>query len=263
MIYIVLAFLIFFGFKTGFWTGIIVSVLALGFVIYKAIPTVYAFLGNSAYNKDDEEKALAFYDKAVSTGRSGAAIAITYVLMLMRTGKMDKALSVVNNIIADRKTKLQEKYTAKQYRSLIYFKQGDKEEALQDAYEIFEECKNTTMYGLLGYLKLACDEPIPETLDFCKEAYDYNDEDRDIVDNLVLAYYKNGEYDKAEELASDLVEMSPKFVEAYYHSALIATAKGDNTKAKELLEHIGECTRTALTTVSEEEIDNLKRELEK
>ena len=261
MIYIVLAFLIFFGFKTGFWTGIIVSAISLGFVIYKAIPTIYAFLGNSAYGKDDEEKALKFYDKAVATGHSGAAIAITYVLMLMRAGKMDKALTVVNNVIADRKTKIQEKYTAKQYRSLIYFKMGDSEEALQDAYEIFEECKNTTMYGLLGYLKLACDEPIAETLNFCKEAYDYNNEDRDIVDNLILAYYKNGDLDDAESLAEDLVEMSPKFVEAYYHSALIANAKGDKDKAKELLSHLPDCTRTALTTVSEKEIEDLKKEL--
>ena len=85
MIYIILAFLIFFGFKTGFWTGIIVSAISLGFVIYKAIPTIYAFLGNSAYGKDDEEKADYLLEQA---------------LLQLRVNLLDECIATCNDIFA-------------------------------------------------------------------------------------------------------------------------------------------------------------------
>lgn len=261
MIYIVLALLIFWGFSSNVLIGIAVSVISLGFIIYKALPGIYAILGNRAYNRDDIEETFKYYEKATASGRAKPGIHLTYLLILMRNNKLDKALQVANNIVINRNSKLSEKYLAKEYRCLIYFKQGEKEEALEDAKEIFESFKNTTIYGLLGYLMLACDEPITETMDFCLKAYDYNSDDRDIVDNLVLAYYKNGELSKAEELSLELLEEHPTFVEAHYHAALIAKALGKNADATAYLEDMDDCIRTALTTVSEEEIENLKNEL--
>lgn len=261
MIYIILAVLIYFGFVTDIYVGIIVTALSLGFLIYKALPSFYASLGRKAYNKDDKEKTIKYYDKSVDSGRAKTNVFITYVLILMRMGEMKKALQIADRKIADRKTAEGEKYILKGYRCLIYHNQGNSREALEDAKEIFESYKNTMAYSLLGYLMLACDEPIKETLDFCLEAYDYNSDDRDIVDNLVLAYYKNGNYEKAEELSKTLIEMSPNFVEAHYHSALVAKALGKDEDAKEFLEDMDSCIRTALTTVTEEEIENLKNEL--
>ncbi len=261
MIYALLGILIYFGFRTDMYVGLIVTAITVGFLIYKSIPTFYAAKGNKAYNIDDKENTIKYYEKCLATGRTPASVATAYVLMLMRMGELQKALTVINNVIANRKTKLQEKYILKQYRALIYFKQGEKQEALDDAKEIFESYKNTTIYGLLGYLMLATGQPMEETMDFCLEAYDYNSDDRDIVDNLVLAYYNHGDLEKAEELAAELLEMSPKFVEAHYHAALIAHSLGDNDKAREYIDDIDECIRTALTTVSEEEIEDLRKSL--
>lgn len=263
MIYIVLAVLIFWGFNTEPfpWTGIIVSAVALGFVIYKALPAIFAMKGSKAYNCDDVKKAIRYYDRAIKFKSAKVNFSITYILILMRTGKMNKALKIANNTVLNPKAKPGEKFLVKEYRCLIYFKQGNKQEALDDAKEIFEKYKNTTIYGLLGYLMLACGEPMKETMDFCLEAYDYNSDDRDIVDNLVLAYYKNREYEKAEELAKDLIKMSPTFVEAHYHSALVAKALGKYKEARAFLENMDECIRTALTTVEEEEIEELRKQL--
>lgn len=261
MIYVIILVLIYFGFACDFWVGVITTLIALGFLIYKATPTFYSILGNRAYNSDNMEKTQKYYDKATGTGRASAAICTTYVLMLMRMGEIDKAYKICANAIANPKFKKQEKFVLKEYRTLIFFKQGNAEEALEDAREIFAAYKNTTIYSLLGYLMLACDEPIDETLEFCLEAYDFNSDDRDIVDNLALAYYKKGDLEKAKELCDTLLEMSPTFVEAQYHSALIAKAMGDVEKAKEHIANIDDCIRTALTTVSEEEIATLKAEL--
>lgn len=263
MIYIVLAVLIFWGFNSEPfpWIGIIVSAIALGFVIYRILPNFFAMQGNKAYNNDDIKNTKKYYDKAISFNHSKINISITYLLILMRIGELDKALKLADSLTTHPKATQSEKYIVKEYRCLIYHKQGNSQEALDDAKEIFSNFKNTTIYGLLGYLMLACNEPISEIMDLCIEAYDYNSDDRDIVDNMVLAYYKNGEYEKAEELASELIEMSPTFVEAHYHSALIAKAMGKTEKAKAFLDNMDDCIRTALTTVSEEEIEILRKSL--
>lgn len=261
MIYLVLAFLVYWSFSIDLKAGLIVSSLSLGFVIYKLLPLFFVMKGNKAYNEDDIEKTIKYYDKAVSFNHAKVNYHISYILILMRTGNMDKALKLANNVVMHPKANPGEKFIVKEYRCLIYFKQGNHQEALDDAKEIFKKYKNTTIYGLLGYLMLACDEPMDDTMKFCLEAYEYNSDDRDIVDNLVLAYYKTGEYEKAEELAQKLIEMSPTFVEAHYHSALIAKALGKTAEAKAFLDSMDDCIRTALTTVSEEEIENLKRQL--
>ena len=160
------------------------------------------------------------------------------------------------------KAKENVKYQAKQYRILAYHKIGQTDEALEEATEIFGKYKNTVSYGLLCYLKLANNHPIDETLSLCEEAYDYNSDDRDIVDNLTLAHIRKGNLEKAKELADDMLEKFPAFTEAYYHGAVVYKNLGDVKKAKELLEKISDnCRRTYLTTVSLDEIEELKNSL--
>ncbi len=262
MVYLVSLVLIYFGFRMNFYVGLVVLLLALGLIAYKSLPSIYATLGNKAYHAGDNDGVKKYYNKALATDRAPVSSYSTYVLMLMRMGELDKALEIANLAIINRKFAERDKYVLKEYRALIYYHKGEAEEALEDAREIFDNYKNTTIYSLLGFLMLACDEPIDETLAFCLEAYDYNSDDRDVVDNLLLAYYKNGDLDKASELADELLEMSPTFIEAQYHSALIAKAKGDIEKAKEHIENLDDCIRTALTTVSEEEIEEFSKSLE-
>ena len=57
------------------------------------------------------------------------------------------------------------------------------------------------------------------------------------------------------------MEKNPSFVEAYYHSALIAEALGDTKRALEYLDKVDGCVRSAMTTVSEEQICELKERL--
>ena len=122
----------------------------------------------------------------------------------------------------------------------------------------FASVKNTLTYALLGYLRQSMGDP---SLDFCLEAYDYNDDDRDICDNLTVAYYMTGDLDSAEEMAKAEREKFPAFVEGFYHSAQIAAKKGDKKSALEFLDEIKNCNRTVMTTVSVDDIEALKEEL--
>lgn len=261
MTYVLLILALIWGFYSNLTTGILVLLMVIGFLIYKAMPTIYAMKGNAAYNSGDVEGAKKYYEKAIDTGRAKSHIMVQYVMILMRNGNFKTALRMIDKTVSGRSAKDDDKLLLKQYRCLIYHKLGDKEEALDDAMEIFSNFKNTTSYGLLGYLKLAQKDISESTLRLCLEGYEYNCDDRDIVDNLVYACYRMGKFEEAEELLPELIEKNPKFVEGYYHGALVKLALGKKKEAKELLEKIPECTRTALTTVSEEDIKELAEKL--
>ncbi len=231
-------------------------VLFLVYGVIKLIPGVFAMLGNNAFANGDVEKAMEFHKKAADRGKPENKI--TYALLLMRTGNFREAEGILNSIILYGGVKSNVKYTAKAYRCMIYEKTDRLDEAIEDAEEIFESFKNTATYGIVGYLRQCKGDA---ALEFCKEAYEYNSDDRDICDNLAVAYLRTGDLDKAEEITAKLREDFPQFVEGFYHSAITALKKGDKKAAAECLESIDDCKRTAMTTVSEEEIEKLREEI--
>ena len=237
---------------------IVLMAALLIFGIIKLIPGIFAALGNNAYSNGDKEKAVSFYKKAAEFGGGTANNKMMYALLLMRIGSFNDAERILNGVILYSGAKPAEKHMAKAYRAMLYSKTGRLDDALEDAEETFESFKNTTTYGMLGYLRQL--KGI-DSLNFCIEAYEYNSDDRDICDNLVAAYISAGKYDEAEKLTDKLRAEFPEFVEGFYHSAVIALKKGDKDSAAEYLDKIAECNRTEMTTVSEEEIKNLREEI--
>lgn len=243
--------------------GIAASAIAIGVIIYSSVPAYYARKGNLAFAAGDEDKTLKWYEKAVATGRANIVIRISYAFILLKTGNPEKAETVLNEILMQKKVPEDKRNMAKQNRCMVYYRLGRLDEAVQEAEELFKTYKNTTVYGMLGYFKILKGENLKDTLDFCLEAYDFNSDDRDILDNLSIVYYKLGEYDKAREISDKLIETAPKFIEAYYHGAQIAEKCGDIDRAAELLENIDDCKRSYMTTVTELEIENLRNSLKK
>lgn len=263
IVYLVCLFVAFFlSYTTSVWLGLAVTVIALLYGAYAYIPTYWAVKAQKAFNDGDFKLSEKMFKKSISTGRAKATIKINYAYTLMRTGKFNEAEKILDSIIRTKDPKLsKERMSAKLQRCMVYFKQGKLDEALADALEMFDNgnYKNTQLYGMIGYFKLISGRNLTEATKFCEEAYDYNSDDRDIMDNLSLCYYEQGEYDKAAKLSDKIIKEDPKFVEAYYHGAQIAVKRGDYKKAKELMSHIDSCRWSAMTTVSREEVDDLNR----
>ena len=260
--YILMGVVIFICNQIDSLLGMIALLMTLAYIIYVNIPTFYSIKGNKALRDNDMKTALELYEKAYKTKRASSAVCMSYAILLLRSGQPEESLNIFNNIILNSNTNPKTKFEAKQYRALNYHKLGQIDDALEEAEEIFEKYKNTVSYGLLCYLKLVTNQPIDEVFALCEEAYSYNADDRDIVDNLALAYIKKGDFEKAKELCDTMLEEFPAFTEAYYHSAICYSKLGNVEKAKELLELIDtNCKRTYLTTVGEEEIEELKQSL--
>ena len=258
------ALLLYVAFSINVLAGYAVTIGCIIYLLYKSVPSFYAKKGNAAFNERDFEKALYYYEKAYKTGRASASISLTYGILLLRLGKVEDAEVVFNMIVLsnDKKITKAMKNKTRQYRALAYYKTGRVDDALDEAYDIFENFKSSVSYGLLGYLKIATGAPADDIYDFCQEAYEYNSDDRDIADNMVVSLILKGDLEKAKEYADKLLKSNPEFTEAHYHAAVIYKKLGDNKKALEILESIDtQCNRTYLTTVSVEEIEELKMSL--
>ena len=266
LVYIICAGLaVAFAYKLNVILGIIVSLGIFAYAAYSYIPTFWAVKAQKAFVAGDFKAAKRLYKKAIDTNRAKVQIKISYAYTLMRTGDFDEAERILDNIIRVRAMKKEEyRYNAKQQRCMVYYKQGRLDEALEEAYEMFNSgYKNTQLYGMIGYFRLKKGDNIDDVTRFCEEAYEYNSDDRDIMDNLSLCYYEKGEYEKAEELSDKIIADAPKFVEAYYHGAQIAVKRGEYKKAKELLSHVDDCRWSNMTTVSREEIADLEKQIDR
>lgn len=238
--------------------GFVMMLAVAAYMIYANIPSYYAMKGNKAFAAGDNEVSLSWYKKAFDTGRASIMIKVSYAYVMMRAGMFEDAEKMLSALLTNKYIDSANRNVVKQYRSMALFKMGRCDEALEEAEEVFAEYKNTAMYGIIGYFRLMSDDITPEEKrEFCEEAYEYNSDDRDIIDNMTLACILCGDYESAKKYADELIEKNPTFVEAFYHGAQVEYALGNKEKALEYLERTGECNRSAMTTVSEDEICRL------
>ncbi len=244
----------------------ILGCVALGVLLVRLflnlMPDMYALKANKHYIKGDAQSAVKLYKKAVSTKRASDKVKLQYAVALLKQGFAEDAEGVFDGIIVSQKADKKLKLTAKTYRAMAYSKQGKMQDAREDAQEVFDLMKNSMSYSLLGYVMHAMNAPVEELLAFCEEGYEYNSDDRDICDNYLLALFKNGELEKAREIGNKLIADNPTFIEGYFHTAMCENALGNKKEAKHLLEKIADCKRVYLTTVSEEEVAELLREVQ-
>ncbi len=262
MKYLLIGVILYIMFGINNILGIVATVLGVAYIVFINRASIYARKGFMALQKKDNKKALEYYEKAYKTNKASADIVLTYGIMLLRNARPEEAEFIFNLTVLNPRAKAEVKNKAKQYRALTYYKLGREDEALEDAQEIFESYKNSFSYGLLGYLMLATNQDLDATYKICLEAYEYNSDDRDICDNMLVCYLRKNELEEAKKVSDLMIERFTTFTETYYHSAILYKKLGDNEKAKSLLEKISEnCVRTYLTTVSEEEIEELKKSL--
>lgn len=255
---ILIAVCIYITLKVSTLIGLLCFVGLISFILTKSYPAYMCARANAEFLKKNYQKAFRMYEKAYKSKNRKFTVDLSYSQALLRYGKPEKALEVLDKILYLRLTN-EIKYPAKQTRSLIYYKLGRVQEAYEEAKELFEDGYTTSnMYCLVGLMMLANNEPIDETMAFCEKAYDYDNENRDIIDNLLVCYIKTNNTEKGKELADIIVKEHPDFVEAWYHAAQVYYKLGDNKKAFEYLENIKNCERSFLTTVSEEDIENFK-----
>ncbi|WP_405083589.1 tetratricopeptide repeat protein [Paenibacillus psychroresistens] len=120
--------------------------------------------------------------------------------------------------------------------------------------EVFEQYKNSLVYGNLGYFKLLNGD-FESALAFNQEAYAYNGDDKTIVDNLAYNYYMLGQLEQAEEMFALLIPKSPKFADPHYFYALTLEKLGKLDEAAEQIQIAQSKDIAFITPIIRAEID--------
>lgn len=231
-------------------------------ILGKFTSLIYALKASSAYRKGNVEETIAWLDKAYKTGSAKANVVTTYGYMLLKHGKLEEAIKIFDEQLASKKLSKNERADTKSNYALALWKKGQLDEAISLFEEIIANYKNTNIYGSLGYLyNLKGD--IEKALKFNLEAYDYNNSNGVILDNLGQAYYLIGDFENANEVFKKLMTLNPKFPEAFYDYALVFEKLGNKEKCIEKLRNALLYKPNFLSAITIEDIESKLEEIEK
>ena len=261
--FVIIFVLLYFAFKFHVLAGIAVLVI-LGIIGYISnYPRLMAGRANAEFLKKNYDLAFKYYKKAYKSNHRKYNVDISYAQALLRVGKPEESLEVLNKIMV-LPLKKEMRRPATMVRCMVKYRLGMLDEAYEEAVEIFEDgYVNSNMYSIIGLFMHEKGESADKVLEFCEKAYDFNADNRDIVDNLLLCYIKTKNAQKAISLGSELTEKYPQFIEGWFHLAQAYLLGENYEEAKRAFEKIKDCERSYLTTVSQAEIDDLYTKLNK
>lgn len=260
--YIILPFLIFFFLAGyGLWPAILGAILYYASIIYFKRPRIYAALGTANYHKGNLTAALNMYRKAYTTGKATPTATSSYAYILLKTGQVHEAETVLNALLY-KSISTDEKLYAKSILALVLWKKGQLEDGAVLLEEVMEQYKTTSIYGSYGYL-LILKGDLEKALKLNLEAYEYNNSDPVILDNLGQTYYLLDDLHKAKQIYAEVEKLNPQFQSAWYNYALVLMKTGENEKALECLKKAQGFEPSYLSNVTADQIQTALEEVEK
>lgn len=237
---------------------IVIALIVIA-AVYFFLPGIYSFCALFVYSSKGAKVSLKLYEKAYKTGRASAKAKINYAIISLRNAEPEKAEKLFDEVVASEKANEGQKNSARQYRCLVYIKQGRAEKALEEATELLKKYKNSDLYAMAGYAMSLTDTAPDKLLELCTDAYEYNADNRDIADNYAVALIRAGKYFEALEICDDVTQNNRYFPEGHFHKAQAYAALGKFSEAAEELDALEDCDFKYMTTISEEDIDKLRK----
>lgn len=266
LLYVIAVFAAFWFVSVNF--GLIAS-LALALVLIacilwnKRITLITYFASQAYFVKGDKEKAYNLYQSAYKSGLMTPGGKVSFGAFCLYTGNFDRCRRLLTSVVNSSRSAATDRANAQHYLAILTWREGDLDGAIDQMKTVHKENTSTGTYGTLGafYVEKSKRDGCYHTyLDFLLEAYDYNDTDKTICDNLGEIYLYLGEYIKAEEMYIKLFKTAQTSPVPHFHYALVQKNLGKTQEAKANLEKALACNFARSLTVSR---DMVKEELEK
>ncbi|WP_195989664.1 tetratricopeptide repeat protein, partial [Clostridium sp. D53t1_180928_C8] len=168
------------------------------------------------------------YDASYRSFKCDNSIKIRYAYISLYCGNLNKCKEILS-IIPSNHLQEELKISYKITEALYTWKNGNIEKSIEICKILNETYKHTLVYETLGYL-LLISKKYKEALIYNRKAYEYDNSNNIIIDNLAQSYYYLGYYEKAQELYKSLLYSKNKnlsFSEPYYYYGLILNKLGD------------------------------------
>ena len=243
--------------------------------------------GNKLFDADKYEEgrkkhaeALKYYDEAYQMGVSNVNILMAYGILLLRDGQFEKAKEVFLKVHYTPGLSPQYRFQLRINYSVCLWKLGKIDEAISTIRRAATDGKTTSIYTTLGLFLIEKAEQtgdFEEAIAFNNEAYEYDDEDAVILDNMGQLHYvisaalcRKGDSEKAAEEKKLAVEyfvrahkIRPKQTTTLYYLGRLHHENGDDEKARPYLEKALEGNFSCISPVSREMVESLLGELSK
>lgn len=240
--------------------GLAFLALVILFLVIRNRAGLYNVFAGFAYKKGDTDKALAWLKKAYHVRNSKPKIKMLYSYLLLKTGNVEEAGKTLEDIMSS-KLNFEDERMAKSNYALVLWKKGRLNDAAALLEEVYTDYKTTTLYGSLGYL-LILKGDLDRALKINTEAYEYNDSDPVILDNLAHTMYLRGDLSKAAELYEKLMSVNPSFPEAYYNYSLVLMEQKDYDRALSTIKKAANFKLSFLSNLTQEELTGKIKKIE-
>lgn len=217
-------------------------------------------IGNKKFNNHKTEEALLWFDRACKLHNCSPRIKNFYAYTLLMSGDVEQAEKTLNTILESNFNK-DKKQQAKLTLSLLLWKKGNLDTAIELLEDMYKNYKSTVLYQNLGYFYILKGD-YDKALQFNLEAYDYNSADSSIMDNLAQNYYFKEDYDKALELYEKIAPLKPTFVTYYYYYGLTLLKKNNLQDALKAMKDGLSCNFSYLSLIEKEEIERKISEIQ-
>lgn len=258
--------LIVFGVMAVYWVasinlflGILLLLVIAAVMIYMRWTGICIMLAMRNHSKGDMQKAFEWFEKGYKHGMTNQQ-KVNYAYYLMRDGQLEKSEQVYTRLLGFRLPQDDRNYAKSNYAILLW-KMGNIDGAIEELEEIFPYYRTTNVYGTLGYMYILKGD-MKKAKEFNDEAYEYNNENTVILDNVTQVYEKLGLLEQAEKYADELMAQKPTFKEGLYDIAKVKLKCKKYDEARKALEAAYEIKPTFMTTVTEEQLDELKAQID-
>lgn len=200
-------------------------------------------------------EALDAYEKAVAAGDETPRHLMAYGVLLMRSRQYEKARSMMLKVEKmpglgrDIKKQLRLNY------AVCVWKMGQLDRGIELMKQASADGENSMIYGSLGYMLI---EKARETGDFAeaeafnRKAYEYDEDDAVVLDNMGQLNLLMGKREEAFEFFKRAHERKPTQVDTLYYLAKLYAEDGETEVATKMLERALSQTYSALCTTTRE-----------
>lgn len=212
-----------------------------------------------AFRRGDETAALDAFAKAEAGGRLTASATASYAYLALKNGRTEEAGTLLATALRrgrrGKGLKEGDRNLLETYQSLVLWKEGRLTEAVVLLERLLEGGYRTAaLYGNLGYL-LQEQGDLSRAEAVCREAVDWDDKGKVLLDNLASLYLRQGETEKAAEVYQRLLSLEPRFPEAWWGAGRVALGAADAAEARRCWEMALTLPFNALSTVERSAVE--------
>ena len=232
--------------------GLVALIVYIAISVYSSRSAIYTALGSSNYSKGNIGKALTLFEKAYHTGKMPNTTIAFYAYILLKTGNIELSENLLTKMLKTNLS-LDDINQFKSIFALVHWKRQRLDEAIEMLEEVIKNYSTTSVYGSLGYFYILKGD-LEKALTFNLEAYDYNNSDNIINDNLGQTYLALEQYEKSKEIYEILISKKPTFPEAYFNYGLLLEALEQHDQAQEMFKVALESKFSYLSSLTKEQI---------